>query len=241
MNELLFFIAILVSYCMVLFLYRTQGVGALYVWVGFAMVLANIEAVKGVQMFGMTLSLGNVVYLTTDFVTTILNENHSKEAARRSIRYGFMMSVAFVVLSQITLAFKPIPEGQEIANAMHDIFILAPRTVAASLFTFILSGYVDTGVYDFLKNKVFKKDCAKNTFLRSEISSAFSQFVDSVVFTVLAFAGVPEVGGNSFLAIVELSLTTYAAKMIIGCVDTPFLFIAKRMYKNHKEEIDAKG
>jgi uncharacterized PurR-regulated membrane protein YhhQ (DUF165 family) len=51
-----------------------------------------------------------------------------------------------------------------------------------------------------------------------------SQLVDSFLFTILAFAGVFD-----WLTIIELSLTTYAIKVIVAACDTPFLYIAKHI------------
>lgn len=232
MNELLFFISILVSYGAVLILFKFLGKTSLFVWMGFAMVLANIEASKGVEMFGLAMTLGNVIYVSTDFVTSIFNECYNKKEARLAVKYGFISALMFVVLSQITINFVPMAGSEEISEAMKLLFGFAPRVVISSLLTYLISSYIDTFMYDFLKRKVFTKDTAKSMFMRSETSSLISQFVDSALFTFLAFAGVSELGGDTFMGLVVLTLTTYAAKIIIGVVDTPFLYIAKKIYKS---------
>lgn len=229
MNELLFFVSIGISYGAILLLYKYFGKTSLFVWMGFAMVLANIEASKGVEMFGLAMTLGNVIYVSTDFITTIFNECHSKKEARQAVLYGFIASVMFVILSQITINFKPMEGSEEISNAMKMLFGFAPRVVASSLLTYLVSSYIDTGLYDFLKRRVFTKNTGKHLFLRSEVSSLVSQFVDSALFTILAFTGVAELGGTTIEGLAILTLTTYFAKVIIGAVDTPFIYIAKRI------------
>lgn len=234
MNELLFFISILVSYSAILILYKFLGKTSLFVWMGFAMVIANIEASKGVEMFGLAMTLGNVIYVSTDFVTSILNECYNKKEARMAVKYGFIAALMFVILSQITIRFVPMEGSEEISDAMKLLFGFAPRVVLSSLFTYLISSYIDTGIYDFLKRKVFTKD--NQMFLRSEITSSISQFVDSALFTFLAFIGVSELGGDTLSGLVVLTLTTYFAKMIIGLVDTPFLYIAKKIHKGVKND-----
>lgn len=236
MNELLFFISILVSYSAILILYKFLGKTSLFVWMGFAMVIANIEASKGIEMFGLAMTLGNVIYVSTDFVTSILNECYNKKEARTAVKYGFISAVMFVILSQITIRFIPMEGSEEISAAMNLLFGFAPRVVFSSLFTYLISSYIDTGVYDFLKRKVFTKDNGRQMFLRSEITSSISQFIDSALFTFLAFIGVSELGGDTFSGLVVLTLTTYFAKMVIGVVDTPFLYIAKRIHKGVKND-----
>ena len=229
MNELLFLFSLVASYTMVLLLYKYKGVTGLFVWMGFAMVLANIETVKGVEMFGLAMTLGNVVYVSTDFVTTICNEIYDKKTARKAVWYGFFASLAFTVLTQITIKFTPTQDSIEISNAMRMLFETTPRVVIASLLTYLISSYIDTGIYDLFKNKVLTKDNAVHTFFRSELSSCISQFADSWLFTIFAFAGVAYMGGNSFWGLAELALTTYMAKLIVGALDTPFLYIAKKI------------
>lgn len=231
MNELLFFLSIAISYSAILLLYKVFGKTSLFVWVGFAMVLSNIEVSKGVEMFGLAMTLGNVIYLTVDFVTSILNECYNKKEARQAVLYGFIASVMFVILSQLTIRFEPMAGSEEISEAMNLLFGFAPRIVASSLITYLISSYVDTGIYDFLKRKVFKKENASHLFFRSEISSLVSQFIDSALFTILAFTGVAEVGGTTIMGLAILTFTTYTAKVIIGAVDTPFLYIAKKINK----------
>lgn len=231
MNELLFFVSIGISYGAILLLYKFFGKTSLFVWMAFAMVLANIEVSKGVEMFGLAMTLGNVIYVTADFVTSIFNECYNKKEARRAVLYGFIASVMFVILSQITIHFKPMAGSEEVSDAMKLLFGFTPRVVASSLLTYLISSWIDTGIYDFLKRKVFKKDNGKHMFCRSEISSLVSQFIDSALFTLLAFAGVAEVGGTTFMGLATLTFTTYVAKVIIGIVDTPFLYIAKKIKK----------
>lgn len=231
MNEILFFLSILLSYGAILIMYKFLGKTSLFVWMGFAMVLANVETAKGVEMFGMATILGNVIYVSTDFVTSILNECHTKKEARRSILYGFIASIMFVILSQLTIRFIPMQGSEEVSEAMNLLFGFTPRIVIASLLTYLVSSYIDTSIYDFFKRKIFKKDNALHMFCRSELSSSLSQFIDSALFTVLTFAGVSELGGDTFTGLAILTLTTYAVKMIIGAVDTPFLYIAKRINK----------
>lgn len=231
MNELLFFASVGVSYGAILLLFKFFGKTSLFVWMAFAMVLANIEVSKGVELFGLAMTLGNVIYLSTDFVTSIFNECYNKKEARQAVLYGFISSIMFVVLSQITLLFKPMTGSEEVSEAMKLLFGFTPRVVASSLFTYLISSWIDTGIYDFLKRKVFKKDNGKHMFCRSEISSFISQFVDSALFTLLAFTGVKEVGGDTLIGLATLTFTTYIAKVIIAFVDTPFLYIAKKIKK----------
>ncbi len=54
-----------------------------------------------------------------------------------------------------------------------------------------------------------------------------SQFIDSTVFTLLAFWG----GVFPMVALVEIFWTTYLLKWVVGAADTPpFIYIARYWY-----------
>jgi hypothetical protein len=56
-----------------------------------------------------------------------------------------------------------------------------------------------------------------------------SQFIDSTVFTVLAFWGVfpPAV-------LVQIFWTTYLLKWVVGVADTPFIYLARHWFDQGK-------
>ena len=79
MNELLFIITILVNFIGILLSYKCFKKVGLFIWVAIATIIANIEATKCVDMFGLSLTLGNVVYSTVFLATDILSEMEEKK------------------------------------------------------------------------------------------------------------------------------------------------------------------
>jgi len=60
MNEILLFVEIIIVFSLLLLtkkLFKKEG---LFLWIGIATVLANIQVSKNVDVFGMTTTLGNV-------------------------------------------------------------------------------------------------------------------------------------------------------------------------------------
>ena len=94
----------------------------------------------------------------------------------------------------------------------------------ASLITYIISNTLDTYLYEFIKKK-FPDD--KFLWLRNNGSTLISQLIDSVLFTIIGFAGI-----YSWKVVIDLSFVTYAIKFVVALLDTPFLYIAKRIYKS---------
>ncbi|TGU56101.1 VUT family protein, partial [Mesorhizobium sp. M00.F.Ca.ET.186.01.1.1] len=52
----------LVNFGLFLLCYRLFGRMGLYAWIGMATVLANIQVVKTIEMFGLVMTLGNTIY-----------------------------------------------------------------------------------------------------------------------------------------------------------------------------------
>jgi uncharacterized integral membrane protein (TIGR00697 family) len=218
MNEFLFFVTILLNFGGILLAYKFFSKTGLFVWIGFATVIANIEVTKCVDMFGLSVTLGNVIYGTTFLATDILSEKHGGREARKGVLIGFFTTVVFTLMSQVNLLFVPNSEDV-VSEAMKTVFSFMPRICIASVIAYLISNTLDTFTYD-----VIRKHFPNQLWLRNNGSTMTSQLIDSFLFTIIAFAGVFE-----WLTIIELSLTTYAIKIIVAACDTPFLYIAKHI------------
>lgn len=227
MNELMTVIAIVVNYAGILLAYKLFKKEGVFCWIAFAYVLANIETLKSIDLFGVPVTLGNVLFCTMVLATDILNENHGKKDAKKGLWIGFYVSIAFTILTQIDLLF--VPNASDFVNdSFKTIFSFAPRVCLASLISYVISNQVDIHLFQLLKKK-FPSD--KQYFIRKNGSNIVSQFVDSVTFTCLAFIGVFPAN-----TIISLCLTTYLVKIIIATTDTPFMHIAKKIEKKRVKE-----
>mgnify|MGYP003297088482 CR=1 FL=1 len=218
MNEFLFFITIIVSFFGVILAFRLWDRRGLFVWVGFATIIANIEVSKCVDIFGMSMTLGNVVYGSTFLCTDIISELYGGKESRKAVKMGFFALVTFVVLSQFSLLFRP-NEYDQVSGAMHTLLSSTPRTCLASLTAYFISNTMDTYLYDWIGKHT------RRIWIKNNASTFTSQLVDSILFTELAFAGTfPQ------NVVLELIVTTYAAKGIVAICDTPFVYWATSIH-----------
>lgn len=217
MNELLFFISIVVSFLLVLLFYKVFGQKGLFIWIAITAVIANIEVVKCIDIFGLPVTLGNSLYCSISLATDLLNEKFGGREARKSAWVGFLSLVSLVILSQLSLLF--IPNSSDFASdAMKTIFSTTPRLCIASLTCFLLSNVLDTYVFSWLKTK------SKRLWIRVNVSTVISQFLDSMLFTILAFAGF-----LPFVDVLVLGATTYVVKVIITMCNTPFVYWGRKI------------
>lgn len=223
MNEILFLVTIIVNFIGILISYKLFRKTGLFIWVAISTIIANIEATKCVDMFGLSLTLGNVVYSTVFLATDILSEMYGGKEARKAVKIGFFSMFVFTILTQIDLLF--IPNSQDLVNdSMHTIFGFMPRLCFASLITYVISNTLDTYLYEFIKNKL---PGDKYLWIRNNGSTMISQLIDSILFTVISFAGI-----YSWKVVIDLSIVTYIIKFIVAVLDTPFIYISKRIHKS---------
>lgn len=219
MNEFLFLGTAVFCLGMTLLAFRLWGKKGLYVWIALATIIANIEVVKCVDMFGMAVTLGNIMYGSLFLCTDIASELYGGKEARKLVAVGFFALVVFTIVVQVGLLY--VPNAQDWASeSMKQIFSLTPRICLASVVGYITSNTLDTFLYDWIAKKTTKK------WIRNNGSTFTSQIVDSVLFSVIAFAGVFE-----WSMIWELAITTYAIKAIFAVLDTPFLYLACKLRK----------
>lgn len=218
-NEVLWLIMAAVNFAAILTVYRFFGATGLFAWMVLAAVTANVQVVKTVEIFGLTATLGNIVYASSFLATDILSENHGAATARKGIGLGFAGIVFFTVAMQLALLFEPAAEDFA-HSGMAAIFAILPRITLASLAAYLVSQFHDVWAYALWKRKF---PSTRYLWLRNNLSTIVSQFIDSIVFTSIAFFGV-----FSARVFFEILLTTYLLKLVIALLDTPFLYVARR-------------
>ncbi|KGX87910.1 queuosine precursor transporter [Pontibacillus litoralis] len=221
-NEILWIIFAIVNFSMVTFIYRTFGKQGLFVWIGMSTVIANIQVTKTIEMFGLTATLGNIIYGTAFLATDILNEKYGKEDAKRAVWLGFFTLISMTVMMKIALLFTPAPDDFA-HDALATLFDVMPRVALGSLLAYLVSQYFDVWIYAKLKEK-FPQD--KWLWVRNNGSTMISQLLDSLVFCLVAFYG--EFPANVWL---EVFMTTYIIKFLVAALDTPFLYVAKKFHQ----------
>lgn len=209
---------VLVNFLLFLICYRFFGKFGLYAWVGVATVLANIQVVKTIEMFGLVMTLGNTMYGTIYLVSDLLNEKYGEKDAKKAVWFGFFTLVMTTIIMQMALLFQPHTE--DIAQkAMNTLFGLMPRLALGSLAAYFISQFLDVKIYTFLKKKFPKPN---QLWIRNNGSTIISQLVDSLVFCTIAFAGV-----HSADVWLDIFITTYLIKFVISILSTPALYAAR--------------
>jgi uncharacterized integral membrane protein (TIGR00697 family) len=204
-------------------LFRKEG---LIAWVAVATVLANIMTAKTVSIFGLDTTLGTVLFASTFLATDILTEQYGKEAATKAVKIGVASAVAFIVASQLALAYIPSPIDYA-DGAMRELFSLNLRISGASVLMYFIANYADVLLYERLREKGTK------LWVRNNVSTILCNGLENFAFIALAFAGL-----YSWQDILVIAGSTTLIEMLVAVCDTPFLYMLTRRSDGKRAELD---
>ncbi|MBP1988760.1 queuosine precursor transporter [Paenibacillus eucommiae] len=212
-------IFVLVNFALFLICYRLFGKQGLYAWIGAAVVLANIQVIKTIDMFGFVMTLGNTMYATIYLVTDLLNEKHGEKEAKKVVWFGFFILIMSVIIMQMVLVFEPVETEVPAQSSLETIFGLMPRIALGSLAAYFVSQFLDVKLFSKLKVKFPTRG---QLWIRNIGSTGVSQMVDTLIFCGIAFAGV-----YTWDVWWDIVITTYVIKFVISAASTPVIYWAR--------------
>lgn len=214
-----------VNFAMIITCFHFFGRIGMFTWIAIATIIANILVVKVIEYFSLYSTLGNVFYGSIFLSTDILTEHYGKKEAQRSVILGFAADLVLIVAMQMGLAFRPFAGDEwalQVQEAMSVLFGLTPRIVAGSLLAYLFSQFMDITLF----SKIKKATKTKHLWMRNNGATLLSQIFDTLIFVVVAFAGVT---GYSFEVLWGIFITTYILKAFVAFMDTPFIYLSKHI------------
>lgn len=230
MNEIFLILQLILIYSSILVAYRIFGKIGLFAMNIICTIFANIEVLVLVDAFGIEQTLGNIIFSSTYLVTDILSENEGKKEASKAVWIGVLTSIMMLIISQYWFLYTP--SGNDWAMpALKTIFSTTPRLMLASLLGYIISQRFDVWLYHRWWDFTTKKTGNSKTFLwlRNNGSTMISQLVNTIVFTLTAFAGTYNVK-----LLLSIMLSSYIIYFITSLFDTPFVYLARKLKNSGK-------
>ena len=213
MNLLLSIISNILVYGLVVLLEKYFKKEGLFVWISIAIIIANILVCKNIDIFGVTTTLGNIMFSSVFLASDSLNLKYSKNESYKAISLGLIMNIIFTITFQIAIKF--IPSNSDIINeTMKKLFAINLKTSLASTTMFFLSSLLDIYLFSKLKDK--------NLFLRSNISTIIANCLENYFFVFFAFLGI-----YSFNNILIIATTTSIIEIILSLCSSPFIYLIK--------------
>ena len=217
MNIVLGIISIIFVYTSTILMDKFLKKEGLIVWITFATITANILVCKNIDIFNLTVSLGNIMFASNFLATDILSEKYLKDYAYKAVIIGLVMNLLFTFFMQIALLY--IPSSTDISNeSMKILFNLNLRVSLSSSLLYFLSNYLDIYLFNKLKEKYPNK-----LWLRNNVSTIISNCLENYLFVTLSFIGIYDIN-----TIISIATTTSIIEIFLAILDTPFLYVSKK-------------
>lgn len=173
--------------------------------------------------FQFTTTVGMVPFPVTFLLTDVLNEFYGKRAARFITLVAFCMAVlsfAFIYVAGAVpfAAMTRSPDWSGVTEAsFNNVFLGSLRMIIASLCAYLVSQFVDIGVFHLLR----RVTSGKMLWLRATGSTAVSQLIDTIVINFVAWSGMMSAG-----KIINIIYSAYGLKLFIAIGLTPLIYLA---------------
>ncbi|MDH3788781.1 MAG: queuosine precursor transporter [Xanthomonadales bacterium] len=224
-QELLWILTVFLDLGFAILCYRLFGRTGLYGVVIFSLLLANIMGPKLTVVWGLQTSMGVILYSSIFFATDLLSEKYGQKEAQKAVMLGFFVSVALVVMTQISMLYLPstLPQTSVFARSVHEatvtLFDYTPRFVFGSLLAYLISQSFDVWVFHKIRNATN----GRYLWLRNTGSTLLSQAIDTLIYGLVVWWGLVDL-----VTALQLAGAKYIFKFVIAVVDTPFIYLACR-------------
>lgn len=220
-NELLWISFALLDLSLTLVVFRFFGRAGLFALIVMNVIICNIQVIKVIELFGVTTTLGNVLYGGIFLITNMLAEFYGKKEAQKGVLLGFLTLILAMAYMKIATLYTPHPTDF-IQPHLEAIFDLMPRIALASLVAYGISQFHDVWAFQFWRNKTK----GRFLWLRNNASTLVSQFLDTLIFCSIAFIGLFELND-----IIQIFISTYIIKALVSLIDTPFIYAGRSIYR----------
>jgi queuosine precursor transporter len=188
------------------------------------LITANITAVKLVNVFGLILPAGVIVFPISYIAGDVLTEVYGFRRARQVIWLGFLCNLIAVLAIWLggVMPAAPFWDGQ---GAYERILGYTPRLLAASFLAYLVGEFANSIV--LAKMKVATN--GRWLWSRTIGSTLVGQGLDSLVFVFVAF-----IGTIPFAGLIAAIIAQWLFKSIYEAAATPLTYLVVNGLKRHE-------
>lgn len=191
------------------------------------LVLSNVLAVKMVQIGPFVCDGGTLLFPFSYIFGDVLTEVYGYRDTRKVIWTGFTVLI-FMTCNIWLIGILPAEESWNLQNDFNNILLQMPRISAGSICGYLIGAYSNSAILS--RMKVMTK--GRFLWMRTIGSTVVGEFLDSIVFVIIAFSGL-----YASSVLVVMAFSNYLFKTVIEVICTPFTYATVAFFKKH-EHID---
>lgn len=195
-------------------------------------------------VFGSVCSVVTIFYCVTFLFTDLISECYGRKKALQSV--GIMLLAQLLVIGMVIICVK-LPGGDvnspEFLDMYGSIFFGSSGIMIGSFLTVALVQVLDVFAFDFWK----RVTGGRWLFVRNNLSTIVSTFVDATLFTLLGLfvftnvgQGIADIVGVTVVSMFwTLALSSWCVKALSAVCDTPFCYLGRKWIRasvDYKED-----
>ncbi len=208
-----------------------------------SLITANLIGLK-VASFGIfEASVGILLFPILFLITDIIEEVYGKEKTKELVFVG-MIALIVVLIVTVIAVLLPFAERSMVKEEYTTIFGTTIRIFIASITAFLIAQFHDIWAFNFWKQKTK----GKYLWLRNNLSTIVSTFIDTTLFMFIAFYGITrtsffDIANSKFTPeyVFMLIIPYWLVKVLFALFDTPFCYLGVRWLKGSKKHVKSKS
>lgn len=192
------------------------------------LIVSNVIASKIATVGPLSMSAAIVIFPISYIVADVLTEVYGYRHARRVIWLGFLCNLIMVVAILLAIWLPPAPFWDK-QDAYATVLGATPRLLIASLVAYLFGEFTNSFV--LAKMKIMTQ--GRWLWTRTIGSTLVGQFVDTAIFTLIAFVGI-----IPFEALVTVIVVEWLFKTTYEAIATPITYLVVGFLKR-MEGVDA--
>lgn len=222
MNLLLLIIEVIVSYILLLFVYKKYKEEGIYIWIVVALLISSLMSIKSIDINNINIALGLGVSSSIYIANNILIQKKGTEYVKNIITILFIFSMIFICLVILSSGLMS-SEYNNVTSLIYDSIIFTNiKFIVANIVSIIIGVYINNYIYYQLrkiKNKLW---------ISNILSSLIFTFIETIIFVSITNL----INGSLYIAMMTLVIR-YLIKIIILIIGTDVIYIAN----NFKERV----
>lgn len=222
MNILFLIIEVIISYILLLFVYKKYKEEGIYIWIVILLLISSFMSIKSIEINNVDIALGLGVSSSIYIANNILLQKKGTEYIKNTTTILFIFSIIFIFLLILSSGIT-ISEYNSITSLMYDSIMFSNiKFILANIISIIIGLYVNNYVYYELrkiKNKLW---------ISNILSSLIFTFVEVLIFVFITNF----INGSLYVMMTTLVIR-YIIKIMILIIGTDIIYIAN----NFKERV----
>lgn len=194
-----------------------------------SLISANLIGLKIADFGIFQASVGILLFPILFLVTDIVEEVHGKKKAQEFVFIGFVTLILVLIITVIAVIL-PFAERSLVKDEYTTIFSTTIRIFIASITAFLVAQLHDVWAFNFWKQKTK----GKYLWLRNNLSTIVSQFLDTTLFMFIAFYNISPKFNVEYTF--TLIIPYWLVKVLFALFDTPFCYLGVRWLSGSKKK-----